>query len=434
VINSYNVERIGHLHPGRAPWGLARFGAGDDVVGTANAWTPYDMLSHQQVIGKLRHAAAQMGAHSLREGSWFQSIVAAHVRNYSETISTERWEDVYPGIDVDERARREIERTARLVAATGMASASGASAGELLMLITEGLATPVGLPVAAASMVLGEAYTAFLQIKLAFDLGSIYGAPFDTDDVGEVAVLFGLALDMEVDGEPEHEGEDDEAAYRLTGAIVELHGNDVANLIGKKLLEKSALKTSIPILGIALSGQWNYVATRKLGAVVQRYVRYRVALRDAIANLRMDKVPNAPFIVSGAWLLTTADGKASHDEVRALTAIIGAVPKEERAALQLQKLLHTDQEKWFDELAGISAETASPLLDVLYLIAATDKQLHESERRFLCRVGKVLARDIDFDRIMGLCGHLARGGKPPQLPARAPARMIAASDRKDPRP
>src|SRR5260221_5414258 len=161
--------------------------------------TRYDMVSHQQVIGQLRHAATQIGAHSSREASWFQGIVAAHVRNYSETISAERWEALYPGLGTDERARREIERTARLVAATGMASASGASAGELLMLITEGLATPIGLPVAAASMVLGEAYTAFLQIKLAFDLGSIYGAPFDADDVGEVAVLFGLALDMKVD-------------------------------------------------------------------------------------------------------------------------------------------------------------------------------------------------------------------------------------------
>ncbi len=114
------------------------------------------MLSHQQVIGKLRHAATQMGAHSLREGSWFQSIVASHVRSYSETISAERRESLYPGLDADERARRKVERTARFVAATGMAAASGASAAELLMLVTEGLATPIGLSVAAASMVFRE--------------------------------------------------------------------------------------------------------------------------------------------------------------------------------------------------------------------------------------------------------------------------------------
>src|SRR5262249_1116190 len=135
---------------------------------------------------------------------------------------------------------------------------------------------------------------------------------------------------------------------------------------------------------------------------------------DAIANLAIEKAHNSPFIIAGAWLLITADGKASHDEVRALTAIIGAVPKEDRAALQLEKLLHTDQEKWFDDLPHISPETVPSLLDVLYLIAATDRQLHESERRFLCRVGKVLARDIDFNRILHLCGHLARGGSPPR--------------------
>ncbi len=112
------------------------------------------MLTHQQVITKLRHAADQMGVRSLREGSWLQSIIAEHARSYSEANPADGWEDLHPGVSRDEFARREIERTARMVTATGIASATGASAGELLMLVTEGLAAPVGLPVAAISMIL----------------------------------------------------------------------------------------------------------------------------------------------------------------------------------------------------------------------------------------------------------------------------------------
>jgi uncharacterized protein (DUF697 family) len=355
-----------------------------------------DMLGPQQVIGRLRHAATQMGVKSLREGSWFRSILAAHVRSYSETISANRWEALYPGLDRDERARREIERTARKAVATGMAAASGTSAAELLVVVTEGLATPVGVPFAMASMVLETVYTAFLQIKLACDLASIYGAPFDPNDAGDVAVLFGLALDVEAK-------------------------NEVANQIGRKLLEEAALKTSIPVLGVALTGKWNYVATCKLAAIVQRYVRYRAALREAVADLRMESAPNAAFIIAGAWLLATADGQATHEEVRALTSVIGALPRRERGPLHLEKLLHSNEGQWFDDLAGISGETEAPLLDVLYLVAATDQQLHETAQRFLCRVGAVLATEIDFNRIARLSGQLARGGRPPEVPVRAPA-------------
>jgi hypothetical protein len=373
------------------------------------------MLTHQQVIAKVRHAADQMGVRSLREGSWFQSIIAEHARSHSEADS-ERWEDLHPGVSRDEFAREEIERTARKVTATGIASATGASAGELLLLLTEGLAAPVGLPVAAFSMIFGEAYTAFLQIKLACDLAAIYGAPFDPDDLGEVAALFGRALDIKSEHAPEvDEQEDGVPSGRLAGAIVELRDNAVTKHVGKKLLEQSALKSAIPVLGVALSARWNYVSTWKLGAIVRRHVRYRVALLEAIRDLRMANAPNPAFIVAGGWLLTTADGVASHDEVKALTAIIGTLGKGERSAMNLENLLRTDQEKWFEDLESISKETAPPLLDALYLIAATDKLLHEAERRFLARVGKVLSVDVDFARIESICASLARGEKPSRL-------------------
>jgi uncharacterized protein (DUF697 family) len=371
------------------------------------------MLTHQQVIAKLRHAADQMGVRSLREGSWLQSIIAEHARSYSEANPANGWEDLHPGVSRDDFARREIERTARMVTATGIASATGASAGELLMLVTEGLAAPVGVPVAAISMILGEGYTAFLQIKMACDLASIYGAPFDPDDLGELAALVGRALDIKPESAPAAEEQgDDDPSFRFTGAIVELRDNAITKHVGKKLFELSALKSAIPVLGVALSARWNYVSTWKLGVVVRRHVRHRAALLDAIRGLGMATAPNPAFIIAGGWLLTTADGVASYDEVKALTAIIGTVAKEERASMNLENLLRTDQEKWFEDLASVSKETVPPLLEVLYLIAATDKHLHEAERRFLCRVGKVLSVEIDFARIGTLCASLAKGERP----------------------
>jgi DnaJ-domain-containing protein 1 len=50
-----------------------------------------------------------------------------------------------------------------------------------------------------------------------------------------------------------------------------------------------------------------------------------------------------------------------------------------------------------------------PMLDVFYLIAATDKEVQAAERRFLRRVGKAIGRPIDFDRLERICRHLADG-------------------------
>lgn len=54
------------------------------------------------------------------------------------------------------------------------------------------------------------------------------------------------------------------------------------------------------------------------------------------------------------------------------------------------------------------------LLDVLYLVVATDKEVQASERRFLRRVGKALGREIDFSRIERICEHLSCGERLPE--------------------
>jgi hypothetical protein len=50
-----------------------------------------------------------------------------------------------------------------------------------------------------------------------------------------------------------------------------------------------------------------------------------------------------------------------------------------------------------------------PLLDTLYMIAATDKALEPPERRFLRRVGKALGREVDLARVAQICRHLSDG-------------------------
>jgi hypothetical protein len=364
-------------------------------------------------VAKLRDAAKELGVDKMRDGSWFQGVVATHVKKHLTELAANKWDATYPGLDAEERAVREIKRVARKVAGAGVLASIGTSAGELLALVTDGLAAPIGVPAAILSMALEGVYTSFLQVDLACDLASIYGVPFDADDIGEVATLFGLALDIDVKRRrPTHEDEPEaepEKSRGLTEKLLELEDGEVAKRIGKKLIEEAVIRNAIPVLGIAVSGRWNYVATKRLGRTVKKYMRYRRALVKGCSALKLHGVVDPALLVEGAWLLATTDGDAGHEEVMALALIMDQLPDDQRRVLELDTALGEDEEEWFEHLVKAPKAMVEPLLDVLYLIAATDREIQAAERRFLRRVGKAVGKEIDFARLEKICRHLANG-------------------------
>ena len=367
------------------------------------------LLDREEEMARLRDAAKHLGVDRLKDGSWFRRVVAQHVKKHEASISKEHWGIVYPNLDVEERAHKQIVKVARKASAAGALASMGASTGELLSLLTDGIGAPIGVPAAMISMVVEASFTALLQIDLACDLASIYGVPFDGNDVGEVATLFGLALGVDVKKKKEEEHDEKEAPAGMMAKLIQLEDGEIASRIGKKLIEESVLRNIIPIVGIAISARWNYVATRKLGATVKKYVRYRRALEQSVAKLKLKTVTDPGVLVEGAWLLATVDGEAGHEEVLALALIMDKIPADKRKAIERDKTLGDDEEEWFDSVAKLPKNMQDPLLDTLYMIAATDKELAASERRFLRRVGKAMSREIDFTRITKICRHLAEG-------------------------
>src|SRR6185437_2483465 len=153
---------------------------------------------HGHDVATVREAAKELGVDQIEDGSWFRRLVAGHVKKYFAKIRPGTWDRLYPGLDTEARADAQIKKVARHASAAGAVAGIGASTGELLAIVSEGLAAPVGVPAAIFSMLVEAWFTALAQIDLACDLASIYGVPFDSDDVGEVATLFGLALDVDI--------------------------------------------------------------------------------------------------------------------------------------------------------------------------------------------------------------------------------------------
>ena len=299
-------------------------------------------------------------------------------------------------------------------AGAGMLASVAASTGELLSLFTDGLAAPIGIPATMLAMVLEAIYTSLLQIDLACDLGLLYDIPFDPDDIGEIATLFGLALDIEVYSKAEQKVEDEaEAPKGLTARLLHMEEGEIATRIGRKLLEDAVVRNLIPIVSLPISARWNFVATTNLGAKVRKYMRYRKALKLAVKQLQLGTVVDPSLLVEGAWLLSTVDGEAGHMEMLALAAVMELLTHEQRESIRADRAFGDDEETWFKEIAVVDRSMHAPLLDTLYLVAAADQELAIPERRFLRRIGNALACPIDFPRVEAICRHLHEGEPPP---------------------
>jgi hypothetical protein len=397
----------------------------------------------EQGAAALRAISSRLKLDRVFNGGWFRKLAIDHIRRHAEKVNAAYWDRTYPGLTVEQRADALIRKVCAKAATAGALASTGASTGELMSLFTEGMGAPIGMPAAALSMAAEAAYTAFLQIDLACDLGSLYGVHFDVDDVADLTTLFGLALELPPPAKKEPATFEDQAAHApgghggagaaeaephgLIGRLIELEDGEVARRIGRKLLEESVLRNIIPVLGIAISARWNFVATRRLAGTVRRYVRYRRALRDSLTHLRLDELAAPELVAEGAWLLASIEGPPPSETAMAVGVVVDMLPERARAAIQKDQAFGDDDEQWFEDLKGTPATMHAPLLDVLYLVAAANRELQPTERRFLHRVGHVLAIPIDLGRVEQICRHLASGEPLPGAPTATPSQPQAPS-------
>jgi uncharacterized protein (DUF697 family) len=374
--------------------------------------------SRQLDLGMLRDAIAHVNGAAFKDGTWFKKLIADHVKKHQAAVQAATWDAAYPGLDAEARAEKHILQVAIKASAAGALASLGASTGEVLSLVTEGLGAPVGVPAAMLSMGLEATYTALLQVDLACDLASIHGVPFDPDDAGEIATLFAVALEVEMKQKAKETGPDGgpekTEAEGLTARLMDLEEGEVATRIGRKLLEEAVMRNIVPFVGVAISARWNYVATQLLGSKANRYIRYRRAMRRAFARVDCGPHVDPMLLIEGAWLISTSDGEPTHEEVMAIALLAEALGR--GAKLDIAAARVDDEDAWLDRLAATLPESHGSILETLYLIAATDRELQSAERRILRRVGKALGREVDFARVEQICRHFADGD---DLPAQA---------------
>jgi hypothetical protein len=332
----------------------------------------------------LRESARRLGVLCVDDYGWFGELVRARLCRALFERTVLDWERVYPGLDVEARAERHVAAAARRAAFTGGISASFAHVGEVVTVITEGLAAPLCVPAVAAALVGDVVACAKVQIELVFDLASIHGVGFDLHDTAELASIFELALRSSGRADAEPEG------MRPAPAA----GDALMARLGRGLLD-DAMVGLVPFAGIPFSATSNYRATRRVAAAARRSLRRRAALREALASAAFTAPPT--LLIEGIWLLATVDGRATQRELGVVAAVARAVAPE--APGVLDQLDACDEQRWLDRAAALGGEDRKALLSALSVLASLRGPTCHPERAFLSRVGHALCLPVDFAAI-----------------------------------
>jgi len=207
----------------------------------------------------LKRMAAAFGPDRLRDGTWFNEFVHAMLSSYAEKIikagGVEYFRKKYPGLTQDAIAEKLCTLATRYAAIAGGVTGITASTGVLGGLIIPVIITAIG----------GEIlYTTRLQVRLIYDLATIYGDPIDLDDPEQLYRAFMMAYGIS-------------AVSASAGTVAAAAGTEVVRAqayrfitgktpiikeaaikilgprIGGMITRKAILKVVVPVAGVAIS-------------------------------------------------------------------------------------------------------------------------------------------------------------------------------------
>lgn len=220
------------------------------------------------------------GLSAFKKGEWLFRLVQKSFRNYWERANSEYLKSKYATQDEDFIAKKLTKITARNAALIGAATGAVVSTDELVAFFTGGEGG-VGLPANVALALTAMASEAVLllrfQLKLVANIGKLYGVPLDPDDPEDILTILAFAVG----------GSAAEAAGKVgmnvggniaKVAIKKYISKEtlealkrVAAKIGVKILQRTIIKYTVPIVSLGIGAGWNYLSTRSVGKIARKH-------------------------------------------------------------------------------------------------------------------------------------------------------------------
>lgn len=363
-----------------------------------------DEVVEAEVSSDLEEAkefAKSLNMDDVKSGQWFVILLQKVAQSYDRNARSEYFVQKYPGLPPNEIADKLISVTVRFATIAGAITGAAATANMIATLSSFGMTAALMVGAIGAEML----YLARIQMRLVLDLTVLYDLQLDADDPEDMMMIFGYALGV---APAEMLGKGVQAAargaaefavkkYVNKGALKALQ--NFGKKIGLRILQKSVIKYTVPVVSAVIGSSYNYASTKALGRIAKSHISNRGKVTDELRLLVSRQNTYEIAFPAAAMYIAHIDGEFSTKEQELYRAMLSRMSFEEHTQAEFQKLLKSE-ENILETIAQIEDdELKSSLVEILVLMAIYDGELVEAEREFLSKIATQLNIVLDIDDV-----------------------------------
>jgi tellurite resistance protein len=174
---------------------------------------------------------------------------------------------------------------------------------------------------------------------------------------------------------------------------------DFGKRIGIRILQKSILKYTVPVVSAVVGSSYNYVTTKSVGSIAKNHLKNRGKVTEELRQLVSRQNTYDIAFPAAAMYMAQIDGEFSAKEKEFYRAILSRMSFDEHTQAEFKKLM-ADEGNIINSTAQIEDdEIRSSLVEVLVLMAIYDGELVEKERDFLIKTAAELNVPLDINEV-----------------------------------
>jgi len=355
-----------------------------DTLGAGGDYDAGDQKLIEREQAELREFVAGLSAEEIRSGAWFTKLCAQALGSYTDKVDWRYFQERYEGVPADAIVDQRIKMAARYAALEGGLSAGAYTTAIVATLGSAGGASPVVVPAAFATVMIDVAFITQLQLRLAYDVAVLYRVPIDLSDPDDMWKLIRVAFTIK-SGEAAREGIVKVVPLMVRPLIKRFYSRSVLAaakglpVVGKFLLQRTAIKIGIPLVGIPLAVLLNRYTTLVTGRHARAVFRNEARVIELAENLS-ERSQHPQLTLWVAWLVIMADGKITDDEALLMRHLVRLVKDRHQVADEkLARVVDVDPAEVWRRLDA-EPEDVSDLVDVANRVATVDGAVNALER------------------------------------------------------
>lgn len=357
----------------------------------------------------LKKMAVAFGPDRLRDGTWFNEFVLAMLSSYAEKIikagGVAYFRKKYPGLTQDAIAEKLCTMATRYAAIAGGVTGITASTGVL-----GGFTIPIIIAAIGGEIL----YTTRLQVRLIYDLATVYGDPIDLNDPEQLYRAFMMAYGISavsanagtVAAAAGTEVVRAQVFRYITGKTPIIQGAAIKILgprIGSMITRKAILKVIVPGAGVAISSGWNYISTKNMAEVGRQEFKLEARARQAAIDLCNEaklKSEDLPMIVQAVQAVINIDGSIDPRELKVYQAIVKCLNVPDEALQEIEARVEINADTVEKQLRAIKrVKLRKALAELLKLATAASGTIAQAELDLLNRFLPALDAKLDLDEL-----------------------------------